>query len=222
MIAVGDSVVDIILVIAVAAIAGGIGGFAYQLLQIRGKETGAIERPHKLRGNIIDLGWIASVILGAIVAVAALYVFPPLQEVKITAANGQETTTQNYDVTKLVALSLILGSAGGTFLSALQGRVLSAINEQKAQVAATVGKAQVEQVKNNVAADTKTALQQNLLPEIAKIANQQAVSDPQKTAQMLTDQLTAQIISAVQDRGEQHTEAAQNTIDTTIAAASAP
>jgi hypothetical protein len=158
------------------------------------------------------------------VAVAGMYIFPPLQQVTVTT-NGELNTSLNYDVIKVVALSLILGSAGGTFLSALQGRVLAAINQQKAEVAAAVGKAQVEQVKDNVKADAEMAiqntLQQKLLPALTDIAAQDSVSDPQKTAQMLSNQVATQVVTAVQNRVDNRAEAAQKSIDTTISAASA-
>lgn len=53
---------------------------------------------------------------------------------------------------RLVALSLIVGSAGPAFLSTAQSRVMSTLNAQKADTAIETGKTQVDQVARSAKA----------------------------------------------------------------------
>src|SRR5215218_2379596 len=111
----------------IAAASGAVGGFAYELFLSRGKDTGAVELPREFRRGrqrFYDLGWGASVILGAITAVAGLYIFPPLQQVSVTIEGQPPTTNLSYDLIKVAALSLILGSAAARVMTSLQERVL--------------------------------------------------------------------------------------------------
>ncbi|HEV7482148.1 MAG TPA: hypothetical protein VGO13_03520 [Solirubrobacterales bacterium] len=76
---------------------------------------------------------VSCVALGGIAAVAALYFFPPTTEVVET---GKEPATRTfYDLIRLVALSLIIGSAGSAFLQAFQARAMSAVNQLRATTA---------------------------------------------------------------------------------------
>jgi hypothetical protein len=139
---------DYVYMILLAAGVGAIGGLGAELLLKRGEETGTVEIPGRVSGTrFVDIGFPASLILGAIAAVAILYFFPPVVE-KIVAGenNAPPKTTHEYDVIKLVALSLIVGSAGPAFLATAQSRVLSAINAQRADTAVQTGKTQVDQV----------------------------------------------------------------------------
>jgi hypothetical protein len=141
-----DSVTDYVWLFVVAGCFGAVGGFAYELLQVRSRQTGTLELPHRqARAQFVDIGFIASLVLGAIAAIAISYFFTPEVLVK-SGPVGNEVITTKWQIVKVVPLSIIVGSAGGAFLTAMQARALAQINEQKAQKAVAVGKATVEQV----------------------------------------------------------------------------
>jgi hypothetical protein len=125
-----------------AIISGAIGGLIFELmpgnsdvhiglLKIPGGSTG---------GKTIDLGFLSNVLLGAVAAVAILYFFPPETQTITTNDKGLSQVSYSYDLIKLVALSLIVGSAGPSFLSSIQGRLAGALNEQKKADANTIDK----------------------------------------------------------------------------------
>ena len=92
---------------------------------------------------------------------AILYFFPPVVEtIAVDPKTGKPDTTHEYDLVKLVALSLIVGSAGPAFLSTAQSRVMSALNAQKADTAVETGKAQVDQVAKSAKAAVSGAVQE--------------------------------------------------------------
>ena len=61
---------------------------------------------------------------------------------------------------KLVALSLIVGSAGPAFLSTAQSRLMSALNAQKVDTAIETGKTQVTQVQESAKGAVSGAVQE--------------------------------------------------------------
>lgn len=122
---------DFVVLFLLVGVLGAIGGLTYELLQsIRGR-TGLIERPEAVGRRYLDLGLYASLIIGAVASVAALWVFPP--EITTTVVEGGLTTTSSrYDIVKVVGLSLIVGSAGGSFISAMQARAMALVKAQEA------------------------------------------------------------------------------------------
>lgn len=149
---------DYAIMLGVAALCGALGGFVFELLQRRDGNPGKIEVPWKpKRGSFYDLGWIASVIIGAAAAVAVLYFFPPTLSID---TGGQ--TTLRYDLVKLVALSLIVGSAGGSFLSAMQAQVLATLNEQKVQSTRALAENEFRQLGQAAKAETEVAVRSAL------------------------------------------------------------
>jgi len=118
---------------AAATVAGALGGFAFELMPANSKcHMGSIRAPHRLEDkHSFDLGFLSSLLLGAVTAVAFLYFFPPETQTITRDASGMNHTGYSYDLVKLVALSLIVGSAGPSFLSSIQGRLLGALNAQK-------------------------------------------------------------------------------------------
>jgi hypothetical protein len=211
-------------ILFVAALFGGIGGLAFELLQTHDKDTGALEQPKMLEQggrSYRDLGWYASVILGAIAAIAVLYVFPPQITVDPT---GNEAPAVYYNFVQLAALSLIVGSAAGGFLSALQARVLATVSEQRAQVAEAVNAATSEQtrdvLKDDVKNDVENTLNSELFLAVQKIAGQNSARDPERIARELTDRIAGEVIGTVQDRVDDRIQAAQKTVAKTISAAS--
>jgi hypothetical protein len=139
---------DYVLLFALAALLGGLGGFAYELT-IGGR--GRIELPRRMqRGRYHDLGVLANIILGAIVAPAALWIFPP--EERTTVIGGQPTTVTEWNIVKVVGLSLIIGSAASTFLTAMQARALALVKTQEAQQTQAVARKQLDAVGKDVEA----------------------------------------------------------------------
>jgi hypothetical protein len=136
---------DYVVLFAIAALFGAVGGLAYELLQTRAKETGSIELPWARGWRYIHLGVISNLLLGAVAAVAISYFFTPELQVKETV-NGVTTVVTKWQIVKVVPLSLIVGSAGGAFLEAMKSRLLGELNAQKivaTQAAARAGATQV-------------------------------------------------------------------------------
>jgi len=96
------------------------------------------------------------VLIGAVAAVAAIWIFPP-DVVSKTAANGITTTTKQWDIVQLVGLSLVIGSAGGSFLSAMQARALALVKTQEAATSQKVAKAQITAIEEGVKSGANTA-----------------------------------------------------------------
>jgi predicted outer membrane lipoprotein len=136
--------------LVLAAALGALGGLAYELIQIRRRNNEALNTASVLAQT--NMPWPASLIIGAVVgavaALAVLYIFPPWTATVTEAANGTTTTDYRYDVIKLVSLAVIAGSAGESLLNAAQARILAAVNQQKVQAVENVGRTQVEEVKN--------------------------------------------------------------------------
>jgi hypothetical protein len=76
----------------------------------------------------------ASVIVGAVAAAAFLYFLAPT-DTTITQ-NGATTITRAYDPYKLIPASLIVGSAGASFISAMQQKLLALVNATQLQTLA--------------------------------------------------------------------------------------
>lgn len=199
--------VDYVFMILVAAGVGAIGGLASELLLERSENTGTIELPGRIAGTrILDLGFPASLLIGAIAAASILYFFPPTTETVTPSATAGEpaTTVVEFDLVKLVALSLIVGSAGPRFLSAAQTRVLAALNEQKAGTAVTAGTTQVSQL----AASAQAAIP-------AAVATAMAKHLPDATASDI-DHVTDSAILTVQSAMEPQVNAAQAAIEASV------
>jgi len=141
---------DYIGLFALATVLGAVGGLAFELLQAHRGQTGWIELPHPIRdSHYKDWGVVANIVIGAIAAVAALWVFPPAVKTSVDAA-GKAVTTTLYDVVKVVGLSLIVGSAGSSFLSALQARALAVVKDQQAKTTQQVATDQLDALKTSV------------------------------------------------------------------------
>jgi hypothetical protein len=78
--------------------------------------------------------------LGAVAAVAISYFFTPEQQVKVGEGAAAIVLTK-WQIVKVIPLSLIVGSAGGAFLTAMQSRLLAQVNKQKAVAAEAAGQA---------------------------------------------------------------------------------
>jgi hypothetical protein len=177
-------------VLLVAAIAGAAGGVLAELLQTRGGITGALEMPSHAPNDpkLLELGLLASVVLGAGAGVVILYFLPPTVTV-----NGQTS----YDVVKGVALALLAGSFGRTVLISLQSRLLAGLREQQARSTAAVAATQLDRQAKAAADDTEAAVKQALAEHGAPGA---------------TDQITKQVVKAVAERAHGRAQDAKQTV----------
>jgi hypothetical protein len=116
-----------VVMLLVAFGVGLLGGVGAALLEWKKgqKEAEDGDTPPKLG----FLAVFASVVLGGIAAVAVLYFFPPITEVKNEAG---ELTERSYDLIKLVAFSLLVGTAGAAMLQSMQSRAVGQIEAGKA------------------------------------------------------------------------------------------
>lgn len=153
--------IDYVYMLLIAGGVGAIGGLGAELLLKRADDTGTLMLPSQLKGmHLVKLGFPASLIIGAIAAVAILYFFPPVTATVTPAGNGgTPTTSHEYDLVKLVALSLIVGSAGPAFLTSAQSRLASALNAQKADTLTAAGHNQAQQMAASATAVAPGAVQ---------------------------------------------------------------
>jgi hypothetical protein len=136
---------DYVVLFALAALFGAIGGVAYELIQNRGGSTGSVSLPFLTKWRFLNLGFISSMFLGAVAAVAVTYFFTP--EIQVTKVVGKVTVVvTEWQIVKVIPLSLIVGSGGGAFIEAMRSRVLSELNAQKIASTQAAGKAAVAHV----------------------------------------------------------------------------
>lgn len=160
------------IVLLVTMIAGGFGGVVFELLNLQGN----VEWPHKpsddelatklayaLPKNVIDLGFLARVIIG------------------MTAAPPAILYLQPGSVFALVAMSVVAGSAGTGFFRTLQERLLLAVAQKEKEQAETEVRTQA--LKRN-AKSIKPKLKE-ALEEFEKLENEirtksESLKDPYK------------------------------------------
>jgi hypothetical protein len=153
-----NDTLDYVKLFLLAAVLGGLGGLAHDLAQTWRGQSGMWEKPREVRdGKYRDWGTWATVFLGAIAAVAALWVFPPQIETTVDAA-GKSTTTTEWDIVKTVGLSLIVGFSGGAFLSAMQARALALVKNEEAKQTSKVAQAHLDGLKAAAAAGATGAV----------------------------------------------------------------
>jgi hypothetical protein len=156
---------DYLLLVLIAALSGLVGGLAAELLLSRDGQTGAFELPGRSRG-LLDFGGFASLIVGAVAGVAILLVLPASTTVVTTESDGTTTSATSFDLLRLVATTLVAGSAGGSVLTALQARVTAAINAARVEFVRATGEEEVDRVRDT-AVRQLDAMAQTLAPEPA-------------------------------------------------------
>lgn len=176
-----ESTWDTVLMLLIAGGVGLIGGIGGAFLEMR--------RPEAEQTKF----WpsLSSIVLGGIAAVAILYFFPPQETVK----DGTEVITQ-YNLAKLVALALIVGSAGSSILVALQARTTAALNEERANSAIGAGTASVEKLGSQASVMAKAGV------EAAAPTIQKAL---EKATTMQPAEITAEKVREVIDDVADHT-----------------
>lgn len=110
--------------LVIAGIAGLVGGLIYELLLTRFGDSGMIERLSRINAEdgsrkYFDLGFLASMLIGAVAAIGFLYFMPPTEILN----DAQDVIRREYDAFRLIPAALIVGSAGGAFLTSMQERV---------------------------------------------------------------------------------------------------
>ncbi len=123
-----NSTQDTVVMLLAAFVVGLLGGVGAALLEWKKgqKESEDGSAPLKLGAFAV----FASVVLGGIAAVAVLYFVPPITEVRNEAG---EFTERSYDLIKLVAFSLLVGTAGAAMLQSMQARAVGQIEAGKAK-----------------------------------------------------------------------------------------
>jgi len=215
---------DYLFVFLLAAIAGVVGGLAAELLLSRDGETGTFELPAR-KGALFDLGGFAPLLVGGVVGVAILIVFPPETTIVTNTTDGTTTAFRAYDTVRLVATSLVAGSAGGSVLSALQARVTAAVNESRVQFTAAAAEQQLEQLRATATAEASERIRAVVNAVSAAEATpgarpRGALSDaPPGPAAVAPELVAEEAIASLAASLERHTGQGRAAID---AAANAP
>jgi hypothetical protein len=91
---------DYFWMLTAAAVAGAIGGFAFELMPAHSQcHMGTIGTPRRLKeSHSFDLGFLSNVFLGAVTSVAVLYFFPPETRTIVQDATGTSQTHMSYDL----------------------------------------------------------------------------------------------------------------------------
>jgi hypothetical protein len=192
-----DSTSSTVVMLLVAGGVGLLGGIGAGLLEIRRDS----EKAKKSANTIIS-----SVFLGGIAAIAILYFFPPEEVVRSEMVNGVFKPIKEYDLTKLVALALIVGSAGASFLLVLQKRTLDLTDAQQ-EVAKKAGDAKATKatateavvgVANHVPTLARSSVLEGAAPTIRK-ALEKASS---RKAAPISAEMVESVLEEVADQAE--------------------
>jgi hypothetical protein len=196
-----ESTWDTVFMLLIAAAVGLIGGIGGAFLEMRRPEAEQAKCWPRL----------SSIILGGIAAVAILYFFPPQETVK----EGTEVITQ-YDLAKLVALALIVGSAGSSILVALQARTTAALSEKRANSAIGAGTASVEKLGNQAPVMAKAGVEAaapTIQKALEKAATMQPVEITAEKVREVIDDVAGHTIRTVQEQMAPAVEGATETIN---------
>ena len=118
---------DICQIIILTVLSGGAGGLAAELLLTRSRSTGFLRVPAKSlnRSRLWQAGFLGTIFVGSIAALAFLVVYQPVEIVK----DGK--TTFKYPRLELLSMSIVVGAAGAAVLSALTTSVAKVAGEAK-------------------------------------------------------------------------------------------
>lgn len=221
---------DTVIMLLVAGGVGLLGGVAAGLLEIRRDP----KKAKKCAGMIFS-----SIFLGGVAAVAILYFFPP-EEATAKTAEGVTEIVREYNLTKLVALALIVGSAGASFLLLLQKRTMDLAEakedaaEKKVQAAQATGAAksievqaqeEVKGLSNQAPPAARASVTQQIGPMV-RDAIQKAVETggpvSAETVANVVEGIGAQTETAVADALNPLAEDAHGRISATVEAANLP
>jgi hypothetical protein len=178
---------DTILMLLIAGTIGLIGGIAAALLEAR--------RADKRCTPTVG-AFVSSMILGAIAAVAILYFFPPQEMVE----SGGSIETE-YSLTKLVALALIVGSAGTSFLLVLQTRTLALAAKASAETTEETATQRIGEFKAQIPEITDAGVESSA-PALQKVLEETS----QRPAGDVPPELLEKAIEAVREQTRQSVE----------------
>ena len=156
------------------------------------------------------LSVISCIVLGGIAAVAILYFFPPTQEVEIVKAGEEAKKTTFYNLTELVALSLIVGSAGAVFLQSLQDRTLALAKAQQAQAGAATAVKSIDGLPDQAEQATKVGVRAASTRIKAEL--QKSVPLPADQADQIVDRLADEAAASVAQNLESQVDRTQQMI----------
>lgn len=199
----------------IAAGVGLLGGIAAGLLEMQRAKKAAAGATSAVAAPSLDRRtfW-SSVFLGGVAAVAILYFFPPQETVSVTIENAVATKTQ-YDLTKLVALALIVGSAGSSFLLVLQTRALALTSAAGAEATKATANEAIGGFKDQAPALAKANVEalapavQEALEDATMKSKAEISSD---TVEELIGELATQTEAAMKDSIDPLVEGAQRTV----------
>jgi hypothetical protein len=204
---------DTVAMLVVAGCVGLIGGIGAGLLEMRRDPKKAKE----CAGTIAS-----SILLGGIAAVAILYFFPP-EEATTATVKGATILVKEYNLTKLVALALIVGSAGASFLLVLQKKTLDIAEAQDdlvkktADVAKKDGEVKVVKAQasetvlnavNQATALVKASAIKSTAPAVGKALKKAQVGKPA--------QVSADAVSGAVEQVDNQVQEVQDPIDALV------
>jgi hypothetical protein len=206
-----NSTWNTVVMLLVAGGVGLIGGIGAGLLEMRRDSASTSGTPGASGSQSRSKwgGFWASIVLGGIAAIAILYFFPPAQEIVKTGPGEEQVTTTSYDLTKLVALALIVGSAGSAFLQVMQTRALALANAERAKATEETGIAALDGVGQHAAELTKTGVTA-AAPQIR--AELQRAGVEEKRIDVLVDQVAERASDSVKDSIEPYVKSAQKMV----------
>jgi hypothetical protein len=198
-----NSTGNTVLMLLIAAGVGLIGGLAAAVI-----ETRRADSPVKFSAG----RFVGSILLGGIAAVAILYFFPPEESVEVGAK-----VVEQYNLTKLVSLALIVGSAGTSFLLALQTRTLALAAKERAEATEETATETIGGLGNQVPVITKTAVEsaapafQKVLEEATDLKKRSQITP--KWVRKAVEGVSAEAAESAKEQVVPVVEGAQKTVE---------
>jgi len=196
---------DTVLMLLISGGVGLIGGIAAGLLEMRRPDTPGIKTTCSRKK------FIGSVFLGGVAAVAILYFFPPEEAVKSGA-----TVVNQYNLTRLVAFALIIGSAGTNFLLSMQARTRAAVATQLAETKQETATQAIGGVGAQVSVATEMGLKTATPILHAALQRAREGKKGKKVSasfvEEVVDDLSKETVKAVEEQMDPLVDAAQETV----------
>ncbi|HWO84309.1 MAG TPA: hypothetical protein VNM38_11055, partial [Solirubrobacterales bacterium] len=139
-----------------------------------------------------------------------LYFFPPTQEVLVPVEGKEPEKTISYNLVALVALALIVGTAGAAFLQALQTRALALTKAQQGETATATAMAAVSGFAKQAEATTEAQIKASST-DIKRELQRSTPLQPGEADEIIED-LADKASSAIAEDLESHVEATQQVI----------
>jgi hypothetical protein len=202
-----ESTLDTVVMLFVALGVGFLGGVGAAFIEWRqrcGSSSGAIQACNPKWSAI------SCVVLGGLAAVAILYFFPPTQEVLVPVEGEEPEKTISYNLVELVALALIVGTAGAAFLQALQTRTLALAKAQQGETATATAIAAVSGFAKQAEATTEAQIKASSTA-IKRELQRSTPLRPSEADEIIED-LATRASTAVAEDLDSHVEVTQQVI----------